>query len=186
MCRMIDFQGFTAAILLLLGLLGYREISPSLESNDKQSDLDLVDATIAMLETSSSEYGGIVASQSAEVLRKLRDTLARTGKELRAGKSASGWTESISVPYFGIINISTNERTNAPCSDRDAGLFRDSKGFNADYAEPPIDMLDANFLDGADYDFQLADVDWQTMVNMDLDQDWSWHPEEYGLNGVPF
>jgi hypothetical protein len=158
-CRMIDFQGFTASLLLLLGLLGYHEMCSSSESGrEKDQDLDLVDVTIGILERASCEYGGVVASQGAEVLKRLREIMARTGSD---ETQKSTWTERISVPYFGLITISTTDR-----SDSDGTVvLAESGGLSAE-------LWPENQVDGHGYD-----IDWQTMVNIDLDQDWTWNPD---------
>jgi len=184
-CEVVDFQGFTAALILILGLPGYREMCPSRGgSREKNDDSRLIDFTIRIMEDATSEYGGSIVYQWAQVLKKLRDTLSQAESDFEDGQSKSAWTESISVPYFGIITISTGDRIGST----DSTVISTGHAFDGECIslpnEPgqpskasasylPNDLETENFME----EFrQYADVDWQTLVNMDFDQDWNWSP----------
>lgn len=105
-CKLLDFQAFTAAMLLLLNICGYNSHirgavpqQPDLEQD--QDDSALIDRTIMLLRTAANEPGGVVASQCAKALDML-------GK-VRTGVCGEGRDKSescqIAIPYFGTISI---------------------------------------------------------------------------------
>ncbi|KAK5462485.1 hypothetical protein LTS15_002197 [Exophiala xenobiotica] len=107
-CKLVDFQAFTAAMLLLLNLCGYSQHQrgsnsqpPDLEQDQKDSDL--IDKTIALLKDAAKEGGGVVAAQSAQALEMLAVT--RQGCADAASKADCGETCQVSIPYFGTISI---------------------------------------------------------------------------------
>jgi hypothetical protein len=61
MCKVIDFQGFTAAVLLLLGLLSYGHISPAQDLQQQESDWQLIEITTEILRRVTTEEGNSVA-----------------------------------------------------------------------------------------------------------------------------
>ena len=179
MCRFTDFQAFTAALLLLLGCHGYGNQSP-IGEREQEEDLRLVDLTIGMLRSASSEYGGSVAAQSAQVLTRLRSA----GKNVPQAKAGSE-QETIAVPYFGTISIS-------PAATSSALAPHDSR---IDFTEDNMDGLGLSGSVPADTtnrqrmaypdsemssnkDLPHIDIDWNAVINMDLDQEWNWFPED--------
>lgn len=109
-CKLIDFQAFTAAMLLLLNLCGYAQHQrgsnsqpPDLEQDQKDSEL--IDLTIALLKDAAKEGGGVVAAQSSQALEMLAKV--RQGCEEGGDKECgrAGDTGQVSIPYFGTISI---------------------------------------------------------------------------------
>ncbi|KAI1621774.1 hypothetical protein EDD37DRAFT_495216 [Exophiala viscosa] len=110
-CKLIDFQAFTAAMLLLLNLCGYAQQQrgsnsqpPDLEQDQKDSEL--IDLTIALLKDAAKEGGGVVAAQSAqalEMLAKIRQGCGGDGEQ--ESRPKDGDTCQVSIPYFGTISI---------------------------------------------------------------------------------
>ena len=107
-CKLLDFQAFTAAMLLLLNLCGYNSHSrgtvpqqPDLEQD--QEDSAHIDRTITLLRTAANEPGGVVASQCAKALDMLGKV--RTGACDHSRKEAQTETCQIAIPYFGTISI---------------------------------------------------------------------------------
>jgi hypothetical protein len=63
-CKVIDFQGFTAAVLLLLGFLGSGHISSAQDLQQQESDWQLIEITTEILRRVTTEEGNSVAIQS--------------------------------------------------------------------------------------------------------------------------
>ncbi|KIW12122.1 hypothetical protein PV08_09396 [Exophiala spinifera] len=107
-CKLVDFQAFTAAMLLLLNLCGYSQQHrgsnpqpPDLEQDQKDSGL--IDQTISLLKDAAKEGGGVVAAQSAQALEMLAH--ARHCPETDIKDRPAGATCQVSIPYFGTISI---------------------------------------------------------------------------------
>lgn len=107
-CKLVDFQAFTAAMLLLLNLCGYsahqRGVTthpPDLEQD--QRDSDLIDETIALLHEASKELGGVVPAQSAQALEMLAQV--RQGVPNEKLEECKNSNVQVSIPYFGTITI---------------------------------------------------------------------------------
>jgi len=105
-CKLIDFEAFTATMLLLLNLCGYSQQHragnaqpPDVEQDQK--DLELIDLTIALLHDAAKEAGGVVAAQCAQALEML--TRVRQGCGERPETNME--TCKVSIPYFGTISI---------------------------------------------------------------------------------
>ena len=114
-CKLMDFQAFTAAMLILLNLLGYAQqvrgsnAMPG-DAEQDQRDSDLVDVTIKILHTASAEAGGIVAAQSAKALEMLAQ--ARHCADSKDCKESD--TCQVSIPYFGTVTIGAGKHFNRP------------------------------------------------------------------------
>lgn len=107
-CKLLDFQAFTAAMLLLLNLCGYNSHTrgtvpqqPDLEQD--QEDSAHIDRTITLLRIAANEPGGVVASQCAKALDMLGKV--RTGGCDTSREKAQKETCQIAIPYFGTISI---------------------------------------------------------------------------------
>lgn len=107
-CKLIDFQAFTAAMLLLLNLCGYSQQSrgavvmqPDLDQD--QQDSALIDVTINLLRDGSKEAGGIVAQQSYKALEMVAQI--RHGIDDKAMEDCQQETCQISIPYFGTVTM---------------------------------------------------------------------------------
>ena len=107
-CKLVDFQAFTAAMLLLLNLCGYSAQHrggmaqmPDLEQDQKDSDL--IDNCIALLNVASKEVGGVVAAQSAQALQML--ARVREGICEKDQEQCEKTSCTVSIPYFGTISI---------------------------------------------------------------------------------
>ena len=111
-CKLIDFQAFTAAMLLLLNLCGYsqhvRGAAPQQPDLDQdQLDSALIDEVISILQEASKESGGIVAAQSVkalEMLARVREGCPEAEVEAHHEKQWQGSCQ-ISIPFFGTITL---------------------------------------------------------------------------------
>jgi hypothetical protein len=99
-CKAVDFVGFTAAVLVVLGLLGYgRTVGHDLEQDEL--DWGLIDTTIEILKQASSEKGGKVAEQSYQALEQL--VLVRNFDCVVPEQD--GHSTKIAIPFFGTISV---------------------------------------------------------------------------------
>lgn len=108
-CKLLDFQAFTAAMLLLLNICGYNSHirgavpqQPDLEQD--QEDSALIDRTIMLLRIAANEPGGVVASQCAkalDMLGKVRSGICGSKEQ----QDCKGESCQIAIPYFGTISI---------------------------------------------------------------------------------
>jgi hypothetical protein len=101
LCQVIDFQAFTAAIILVLGQLGYSPTG-SEEGYEGEDDEQLLQQTVEILRRVSLEHGNLTAEQSHQALTALVE-LGRQGAEGQACK--------VFVPYFGMISVAVPARS---------------------------------------------------------------------------
>ena len=99
-CKVVDFVGFTAAVLVVLGLIGYGR---TVGNDPEQDELDwgLIDKTIEILKHASSEKGGKVADQSYQALEQL----AQVRNFDCVGPEKDGQSTKIGIPFFGTISV---------------------------------------------------------------------------------
>lgn len=107
-CKAIDFIGFTAAVLIVLGLFNYGVTMTPIAPKDKEADIRLIEISIDIFRRASSEKGGKVALQSAEVLEKMLNKykMETTGQPGGGcGPDDCGGMMEFVIPYFGTISI---------------------------------------------------------------------------------
>lgn len=112
-CKLLDFQTFTAAMLLVLNLCGYatqhRQVATSLQPDleEDQRDSELIDLTISLLRGAAEEVGGVVAAQSAQALEMIARVRHMTPEMAKAcsAEEMERATCQVSIPYFGTITI---------------------------------------------------------------------------------
>ncbi|KAK7606993.1 hypothetical protein BKA81DRAFT_408717 [Phyllosticta paracitricarpa] len=104
-CKVIDFVGFTAAVLLFLGLLGYRRLESKTgdahaQAVQDESDWRIIEITMDIFQRASTERGGKVAAQSLRVLQQLSKVrnLTMSGEDIN-------YYERVAIPYFGTISV---------------------------------------------------------------------------------
>lgn len=145
-CKLLDFQAFTGAMILLLNLCGYNSHArgtvpqvPDLEQD--QADSQLIDRTITLLKVAANEPGGVVASQCAKAL----DMLGRVRTGLCDGGKSKGDNEScqIAIPYFGTISITLGKNfvPIKPGTYPEAGTSRQSISASKQYYSHPTGGL---------------------------------------------
>lgn len=98
-CKLVDFEAFCAATLILLHLYRHpRSTEPNTEQD--RTDFMLVDKTIESLKNASNEAGGIVAQQAFKALQLFA--------QVRYGcrnPSEPPHTIKVSIPLFGTITL---------------------------------------------------------------------------------
>ena len=174
-CKVMDFQVFNAVVLLLLGLLGYGGTS----TRSDGEDLRLVDTTLNILRGASlAEPDDAMLSQSVEAIETLAayhsDSFAVNGQK-------AGRDRKIIIPYFGTINISPGSRFLAAKSkDGSAKIASSATPSLADGLQPTPPSDVSYYLPDPEFDLNPSfglphiDIDWSSVVNMDLDQNWDW------------
>ncbi|KAF1971412.1 hypothetical protein BU23DRAFT_470958 [Bimuria novae-zelandiae CBS 107.79] len=105
-CKAVDFVGFTAAILIVLGLFNYGLTNTPISPAVREEDVRLIEISIDIFRRASSEKGGKVALQSAQVLEKmLNNYKAEIGQPSSNPESDDGSTTEFVIPYFGTLHI---------------------------------------------------------------------------------
>jgi hypothetical protein len=96
--NLVEFQAFTAAITLLLGLLGTTHSTDPVVLKERQEDLQLVETVVQVFE-GMKQYGtGVhVVSQSISVIHTLLGIVRNEG-------NSSGILR-IAIPHFGTISV---------------------------------------------------------------------------------
>jgi hypothetical protein len=96
-CRLIDFQAFSVAMLLIINMIGYSEDAPKYSPEQDEKDWAIVDATTEVLRHAAIEPAGTVAQQSLLILEGLSKNMET---ECPAAVSCK-----VSVPYFGSVTV---------------------------------------------------------------------------------
>ncbi|KAF3402351.1 putative transcription factor gsfR1 [Talaromyces pinophilus] len=96
-CRLIDFQAFSAAMLIVINVIGYSEDAPNYSPEQDEKDWAIVDATTEVLRHAAMEPAGTVAQQSLLILDGLSKNMET---ECSAAVSCK-----VSVPYFGSVTV---------------------------------------------------------------------------------
>jgi hypothetical protein len=102
-CKAVDFIGFTAAVLVQIGLLNFGSERQKTAPKDIESDIRLIEISIDIFRRASSEKGGKVALQSAEVLEKMMMKF-RGGSSCQDADDCTAQSKFV-IPYFGTISI---------------------------------------------------------------------------------
>jgi hypothetical protein len=208
-CKAVDFVGFTACILLVLGLLGYGRKNVYAPTQDEE-DWKLIEQSMDIFKRASSEKGGKVAAQSYEALSQLHQVKNfDVGPDTNCGQQSA----KIVIPFFGTISIqmgrnfrhiaspgSTSQDTpesksiTTP-STPSLGDVTSQAAASFSTMDPQI-MYEGYYMPQSTFDPQMADeslaaympapatggFNWpNTMGNMDIDQDWNWFMNDIQL-----
>lgn len=185
-CKVIDFQVFTAAMILVLNLLDHYRKSERLDHSEAEHDQGLITITTNILHQVSVKTDGSVATQAARALEMFNNIKEMS---LPVGKCAEECTTKVVIPYFGtvVIGAGTSFRDQAqahkpepvfqpqqlptPSDQSIDGSTPDSAPLNSSSMVPmmPFDHTHGEQTQGFGMNNDVfADV------NFDLDQDWSW------------
>ena len=182
-CKVLDFQVFTAAMLLVLNLMGSCMTSPDRLHQDDSGDWQLISETYEILQRASHETEGLVASQSARAL----------GLFLKAKDgtcSINRGTTKVVIPYFGTVAFGPSKELSKPSPAASNYVQQPLQlptpaetvgqspvsdpfiSFESYLAQMPFDFdFGAGFQEPHALD---AQDDILANVNLDLDQDWAW------------
>ncbi|KZF23699.1 hypothetical protein L228DRAFT_246538 [Xylona heveae TC161] len=119
LCKVLDFQVFTGAMLLILGLFGYGKTSTGRDLAQEEQDWQLIEMTMENLRVTSQERGGGVAAQSLRVLETLSSVRYErcpydNGDHPSQQPMSQEPARKFVVPYFGTIYISPGKQFSAP------------------------------------------------------------------------
>jgi hypothetical protein len=106
-CKAVDFIGFTSAVLIQIGLFNFGSMDPK-TFKDVEADTRLIEISIDIFRRASSEKGGKVALQSAQVLEKMQGKFKSgcgSKSNSGAGPCDDGECDDMVIPYFGTISI---------------------------------------------------------------------------------
>lgn len=191
LCRVVDFQVLMAAVIVILGLLGYRPTSAPRNYSQEAEDWNLVYQTMEVLKVVSAEPENLIAAQCFQTLEAL---VSIANGQFSTNGETSG--RKIFIPYFGMINVApvssfmngttqgaaphlqevdlppaTSSQANNPIIDIDV--------FNAFSFGNGLQNLNSVPQSGVPNDILLPDT-----LTMDIDQDWNWMLNtDYQMNG---
>lgn len=188
LCRVVDFQAFTAAVILILGLFGYKPTTVPEDASQEGKDWALIYTTMDCLRKASSEPENLTAAQCLQGL----ETLALIGHgRFSAEHDSPG--RKIFIPYFGMISVGpgskyTTVNTNLPSfSTQDTPPpMEETVSFplgNPQAQNPviEIDVFNAPFLENIVQNMPPTPlssgpdgVSLPDTLAMDIDQDWNW------------
>ncbi|MCJ1436797.1 hypothetical protein MMC27_006179 [Xylographa pallens] len=172
-CNLIDFEAFTASMVLVLDLLNQHANNRGRgDPVQEDSDWNLVDSIREDFETIAKERICPVAIQAAQVLRQFGD--ARYGCDEYTNE-----TYQVTIPYFGKIRIGNpNTTTPSPSATSLSSQLltpeesaTDGVEFGAD---PFVSFDNHNFPISGDSYLDVG-TDWASMLDLDLQNDWV-HP----------
>ncbi|KAG9236620.1 hypothetical protein BJ875DRAFT_455957 [Amylocarpus encephaloides] len=161
-CDLMDFQIFTAAIVLVINLL-----SPSgnrLDAGDSGEDWERIHAMTENFKSVASTMTCSVAAQAAQLLEYLCSA--------RDGYFASDEPYEGFIPYFGKVRISkVMEQASSACRNDDSldpMAFSNTVNFDSNWYMP----YDQTYMADCLMEGELG-VDWTSFVNTDAQFDWS-------------
>ncbi len=185
-CKMIDFQIFTAAMILVLNLLDHYRKSDLQDHSEAEKDQGLISEITDILQRASVETDGGVSTQAAKALEMFSNI---KDFSLPVARAEELCTAKVVIPYFGTVAIGPG----TSLKERDRVQKPDSM-FQVQQMPTPSDQsLDGSTPESAPasnfrmepmmpFEFDHAENSQGTGVNgnlfadvnFDLDQDWNW------------
>lgn len=185
-CKVLDFQAFTAAMVLVLNSLSPSGMIAAADIQEAEKDQELISITTQILHQASVETDGGVATQAAKAL----ELFSRPRDQCPAGQT----TAKIVIPYFGTVvfgpGASFEDRSSKASTTRSSPQTHQLPTPGSDIInEPQLMPAYDLFPNSQPYDFNLGNYPTQQQVqdggmgggpdmfsniNLDLDQDWSW------------
>lgn len=185
-CNVIDFQVFTAAMLLIINLLGASDSSHGSDAEQDSSDWDLIYGLMShfkkVVAGEESRGSNGVAAQALTVLQDL--VKARSCSETHAPDE----TYQAIIPYFGKIRIRWGKSFRPRCSSSATTTPIVPSASNPAQLPTPSDSAgtpnsnDAQLsfenyfqpLPGDMQPWQDQNIDWNAINELELLNDWSW------------
>lgn len=181
LCRVVDFQTFTAAVILILGLLGYQPASAPRDIGQEAEDWNLVYQTMDVLRIVTAEPENLIAAQCFQALETL--VSISNGRFAAEGNSPR---RKIFIPYFGMMHVTPGSSfatgtTQGPTSHLEEAALPSTVRtqvqnpiigidvFNAFSFANNVQNIESIPSSAESHDFLLPDA-----LAMDIDQDWSW------------
>ena len=200
MVKIIDYQAFICAALLVLGVLGYGSSPSANQSIQHVQDMKLVDGTLDILRKAAETSNNNIASQAVQGLETLSSlaSVKYSLKSLKEGQCTSPFVKIV-VPYAGTITISAgqflkSQKNLHQSSQQQAvnstpvftlshgtfGSFQEEDGATLNIGSRDVESN--NIQNHESYllpDITSIDFDWGTMVNTTTEDDWAWLNEVY-------
>lgn len=185
-CQVIDFQVFTAAMVLVLNLLDHYRRSELLDHSEAENDQELILVTTHILQRASVETNGSVATQAAralEIFGNIKDM------SLSVANPVGECARKVVIPYFGTVVIGPGtsfkdqpraRKTEAmrqpqqlpTPSDQSLDGCTPESASSSNSSMMPMVPIDSDYGENTQSTGINGDV--FADVNFDLDQDWSW------------
>lgn len=201
MVKVIDYQAFVCAALLLLGVLGYAN-SPLLDQTmDRIKDRQLVDVTTNIIRQTAATSNNSVASQALQGLETLISLSSANGcSNMPAHDQCATPFATVVVPYCGTIILSpgiflknrkSSQQGLQPSTTIPTHVFRLSRGafqllpgeiqtqHNVEASGDGYGSFDnatGGFADetGVGSEFPSINFDWASAISMNAEEDWAW------------
>jgi hypothetical protein len=165
--------------LLLLGILGYGRLSSVYDLEQQVSDRKMIETTREILCRVVAEEGNSIASQSLGVLEVL-STIKFENRPNVVAKTQSG---KESLRFNASVQLRSHEaqisREQLLQTVPQSASTRQNNDLTNDQTLQTIyvDMPDVGYAGPIPDSFSYLhiDIDWQNMVNADLDEDWGWN-----------
>ena len=173
MCDMVDFQVFTAAMVLVVDLLGH---SQSFGGHDSQQEINDWDTIRRIIDVFKRVSRAMVCSAAEQAARLLEDFYTAYHSFPAQGKM----TFEAVVPFFGKLRIERDQAAvslTTPASATFGGQTVPDSAMNPfEAVTDPFVSFDGYFqtLPGAFQPWQDFDANWAS--NLALADDWSWFP----------
>lgn len=175
-CNIVDFQTFTAGMIILIDLLGYSQYSSEHDTEQEKKDWEMVLELTRNFKRLSEEKPCSVATQAAGVLEDLCNARGRhpdTSQEVY---------EAI-LPYFGKIRIGRGKAFTSrqiPLHQSQQQLWPEPGLDPVEIGPYPTTYFDSYLesLPGDPLFWQKIETDWTSTVNLDLRNDWNWSLNE--------
>lgn len=180
MCDIVDFEAFTAVMVLVLHLLG-RSPTCSVDPEQERRDWDIIYSITRTMKRVSTEMNSSVASQAVRILEDFGQA-----RNFDCKSSDNDAYEAV-IPYFGKLRLRRGQNFSqtavSPAYSNQLQTPPDSNSTASELYDGPLVSIDTYFqpLPFSDDTQNLPGMgaDWTSMINMDLRDDWSWF-----LNGA--
>ena len=170
MCDMMDFQAFTAAMILVVELLARSQFSVHYDPQQETSDWNTVNSIIRDFKRISATMVCSVPEQAAHLLEDFYITH-------HDPTTAHQTVYQATIPYFGKLRV-----VRGPCTAPDAPSTNTAiePSNSSDPNVDPLINFDAYFqtLPGALHPWQELETDWA--FDLGLADDWSWSLQGMG------
>ncbi|MCJ1411310.1 hypothetical protein MMC19_005398 [Ptychographa xylographoides] len=174
MCDIVDFEAFSAAMILILHLLG--QSSSTLHDPERDArDWELVGSSTRDMQRVSQEMSCAVAGQGAKILDDIQNA-----RYLECGDKNY---EAV-IPYFGKIrirrgpNLVSQMKSSGVSPSTTCQLLTppDSISTVSEFGQEPLVSVDSYFqpVPYSEDATNTQGIDWMSTLNLDLRDDWNW------------
>jgi Fungal specific transcription factor domain len=180
-CRIVDFQVFTAAVILILGLLGYRPTLVRQDINQDAEDWNLIYKTMGTLGEVALEPENLVAVQCFQALETL---VSISNGQISADENSSG--RKIFIPYLGMIHVTPGSSYVTRAAQGAANHLGEATSQATARAQAQNPVIDIDVFSAPFFGNNVQNMNWvppaadpqefplPDAIAMDIDQDWSW------------